>query len=177
MDTRQLQREVWQKNRDKATSAADANRQPSDMSGIDESEPEKAAEDEVARELTWRDRLLAVLQHLDPSAFERLCQRMLREAGFLEVEVTGRSGDGGIDGHGIIRIGGLISFTVLFQSKRHIRSIGPDVVRDFRGAMVGRADKGLIITTALLLAKHAAKLRAMALHLLISSTVICWRRN
>src|SRR6185503_9379986 len=47
---------------------------------------------------------------------------------------------------GTIRIGGLISFNVLFQSKKHRNNIGPEVVRDFRGAMVGRADKGLIIT-------------------------------
>ena len=84
---------------------------------------------------------------MDPTAFERLCQRVLRESGFIEVEVTKRSGDGGIDGYGTIRIGGLISFNVLFQSKRYRGNIGADVVRDFRGAMVGRADKGLIITT------------------------------
>jgi restriction system protein len=88
-----------------------------------------------------------VLQAMDPIAFERLCQRILRESGFIEVEVTKRSGDGGIDGHGTIRIGGLISFNVLFQSKRYKGNIGPDIVRDFRGAMVGRADKGLIIST------------------------------
>jgi restriction system protein len=95
----------------------------------------------------WQDKLLAVLQSMDPTAFERLCQRLLRESGFIEVEVTKRSGDGGIDGYGTIRIGGLISFNVLFQSKRYKGNIGADVVRDFRGAMVGRADKGLIITT------------------------------
>lgn len=96
---------------------------------------------------TWQDRLLTVLQSMDPTAFERLCQRLLRESGFIEVEVTKRSGDGGIDGYGTIRISGLISFNVLFQSKRYKGNIGADVVRDFRGAMVGRADKGLIITT------------------------------
>lgn len=95
----------------------------------------------------WRGQLLEILFNVTPDAFERLCQRLLREAGFIEVEVTGRSGDGGIDGHGTIRIGGLISFNVLFQSKRYRSNIGPDVVRDFRGAMIGRADKGLIITT------------------------------
>ena len=95
----------------------------------------------------WESQLLSVLGAMDPTAFERLCQRILRESGFTEVEVTKRSGDGGIDGHGLIRIGGLISFPVLFQSKRHANNIGPDVVRDFRGAMMGRADKGLIITT------------------------------
>ena len=105
------------------------------------------AAEEPEAALTWQDRLLAVLQGMDPIAFERLCQRILRESGFIEVEVTKRSGDGGIDGHGTIRIGGLISFNVLFQSKRYKGNIGPDIVRDFRGAMVGRADKGMIIST------------------------------
>jgi len=97
--------------------------------------------------VTWQDRLSSILQSMDPIAFERLCQRILRESGFIEVEVTKRSGDGGIDGHGTIRLGGLISFNVLFQSKRYKGNIGPDVVRDFRGAMVGRADKGVLIST------------------------------
>jgi len=95
----------------------------------------------------WQEELMEVLIEMRPDAFERLCQRLLRESGFIEVEVTGRSGDGGIDGHGIVRIAGLISFPVLFQSKRYQGNIGPNVVRDFRGAMVGRADKGLLITT------------------------------
>ncbi len=98
-------------------------------------------------EASWKDRLLEVLSGMSPDAFERLCQRMLRESGFIEVTVTGRSGDGGIDGHGIIRMGGLISFPVLFQCKRWQGSIGSGVVRDFRGAMAGRSDKGLLITT------------------------------
>ena len=97
--------------------------------------------------LSWQDRLIEVLQAMDPVAFERLCQRVLRESGFIEVEVTKRSGDGGIDGFGTIRIGGLVSFNVLFQSKRYKGNVGPDVVRDFRGAMVGRAEKGMIIST------------------------------
>ena len=111
---------------------------------------------------TWQDRLLTVLQGMDPTAFERLCQRLLRESGFIEVEVTKRSGDGGIDGYGTIRIGGLISFNVLFQSKRYRGNIGADVVRDFRGAMVGRADKGLIITTGGFTMRPGEKRREMA---------------
>lgn len=110
-------------------------------------EPAESSEPDEQRPRTWREELLDVLLELEPSAFERLCQRLLREAGFLEVEVTRRSGDGGIDGYGTIRIGGFISFNVLFQSKRYRGNIGPEIVRDFRGAMVGRADKGLIITT------------------------------
>jgi restriction system protein len=109
--------------------------------------PGRSGTDEVEAPVTWQDKLLSILQTMDPTAFERLCQRILRESGFIEVEVTKRSGDGGIDGHGTIRLGGLISFNVLFQSKRYKGNLGPDVVRDFRGAMVGRADKGVIIST------------------------------
>lgn len=95
---------------------------------------------------SWTDILLAKLQEMDPSAFERLSQRLLRESGFVRVEVTGKSGDGGIDGHGVLRMN-LISFQVLFQCKRYKGSVAAGTVRDFRGAMQGRADKGLIITT------------------------------
>jgi restriction system protein len=97
---------------------------------------------------TWQEELLETLLSISPDGFERLCQRVLRESGFTEVKVTGRSGDGGVDGHGLIRIAGLISFNVIFQAKRYRSNIGASVVRDFRGAMVGRADKGIIITTA-----------------------------
>ena len=96
---------------------------------------------------TWEDELLNILKKIDPSAFERLCQRLLRESGFIQVEVTGRSNDGGIDGKGVLRLGGLLSFHVLFQAKRYQKTVSPSIVRDFRGALVGRADKGLIITT------------------------------
>lgn len=97
--------------------------------------------------LSWQQELLETILEMDPSAFERLVQRVLRESGFIQVDVTGRSGDGGIDGRGIIRLAGLLSFHVFFQCKRYKGSVGPGDVRDFRGAMTGRADKGLIITT------------------------------
>ena len=103
--------------------------------------------DETDEEVTWRDELLDALLEMEPSAFERLVQRLLRESGFIQVEVTGRSGDGGIDGKGIMRLGGLLSFHVIFQCKRYRGSVTASQVRDFRGAMVGRADKGLLITT------------------------------
>lgn len=103
---------------------------------------------EIEEPSKWKDKLSAVLtQQLDPAAFERLVQRVLRESGFIQVEVTGRTGDGGIDGKGIARIHGLMSFHVLFQCKRYKGSVGASDIRDFRGAMVGRADKGLFITT------------------------------
>lgn len=91
--------------------------------------------------------LITVLLKLPPDGFERICQRLLREAGFQEVKVTGRSGDGGIDGYGNLEVNPFVSFNVLFQSKRYKGSVSASQVRDFRGAMQGRADKGIIITT------------------------------
>jgi len=98
-------------------------------------------------ETSWQEELLEVVKSLSPNAFERLCQRVLRESGFVHVEVTGRVGDGGIDGKGVVRIGGLLSFHMVFQCKRWQGSVSTSTVRDFRGAMAGRADKGLLITT------------------------------
>jgi restriction system protein len=100
-----------------------------------------------SEELEWQDQTLQFLKAISPDAFERLCQRILRESGFTSVVVTGKAGDGGIDGKGVVRLGGLLSFHVIFQCKRYQGSISPSIVRDFRGAMVGRADKGLLITT------------------------------
>jgi restriction system protein len=102
---------------------------------------------EALEELAWHQQLHKTLLSLDPSAFERLAQRLLRESGFIQVQVTGKSGDGGIDGVGIARINGFLSFHVLFQCKRYQGSVTAGQVRDFRGAMQGRTDKGLFITT------------------------------
>lgn len=95
----------------------------------------------------YREQLLTTMKSLSPGGFERLCQRLLRESGFEEVIVTGRSGDGGIDGHGVLELNRFVSFRVFFQCKRYDGSVGSGAVRDFRGAMMGRADKGLILTT------------------------------
>lgn len=95
----------------------------------------------------WKEQLLQTILTIKPDAFERLAQRLLRESGFTQVEVTGKSGDGGIDGKGIVRMSGFLSFHIIFQCKRYKGSITPSQIRDFRGAMQGRADKGLFITT------------------------------
>jgi restriction system protein len=105
---------------------------------------EEETPDEI---IIWQNQYLEQLQKLSPKGFEHLCQRMLRESGFVQVEVTGRSGDGGIDGRGIIKIGGLLIFHIIFQCKRYVGSVSSQQIRDFRGAMVGRSDKGLFITT------------------------------
>ena len=94
-----------------------------------------------------RSAVMELLLKLPASGFERLCQRVLREAGFTQVVVTGRSGDGGIDGYGTLSVNPLVSFKVLFQCKRFSKSVSPSHVRDFRGGMAGRADKGIILTT------------------------------
>lgn len=104
------------------------------------------SEDEGDAETTWQEELLDELMKLSPADFERLSQRLLREEGFVNTRVTGRTGDGGIDGQGVYRLS-LLSFHVFFQCKRYIGSVGAGAVRDFRGAMAGRGDKGLLITT------------------------------
>ncbi len=103
-------------------------------------------EDDRAGGEDWKSNLLAVLGKISPDGFERLAQRLLREAGFTKVEVRGKSGDGGIDGVGVLRVN-LVSFQVYFQCKRWKGSVGSKEIRDFRGALQGRADKGLFITT------------------------------
>lgn len=108
---------------------------------------EQLAEDAVGVSDDYRGRVIDLLCYLPPPGFERLSQRLLREAGFTQVVVTGRSGDGGIDGHGTLQVNPLVSFKVLFQCKRYSDAVGPGAVRDFRGAMAGRADKGIIVTT------------------------------
>lgn len=107
---------------------------------------ESAYEDQEL--MSWEDELLSELLSIEPDAFERLAQRLLREAGFVKVEVRGKTGDGGIDGVGVLRVN-LVSFQVYFQCKRwSTNSIRAKDIRDFRGALQGRADKGLFITTS-----------------------------
>jgi len=112
--------------------------------GVDESVTPEQVE---AAGLDYVQEIAAKLLALPPSGFERFCQRLLRESGFQQVTVTGQSGDGGIDGIGILQVNALVSFKVLFQCKRYKGAVGSGQVRDFRGAMMGRADKGIILTT------------------------------
>jgi restriction system protein len=110
---------------------------------------------ESTAELSWRDRLLEALLAMEPAAFERLCQRLLREAGFSRTQATGRGGDGGIDGLGVYRVS-LVSFQVFDQAKRWRHPVGAKEVRDFR-AMAGREEKGLLITTSTFTAEAKAE--------------------
>ena len=109
--------------------------------------PAESVEEAESRFEAEETVLLPVIKSLSPEGFERLCQRLLREHGFQNVRVTGRSGDGGIDGEGILEINPLLSFKVLFQCKRYQGSVGAAMIRDFRGALIGKADKGILLTT------------------------------
>lgn len=137
LDPSQIKRVVRGQNR--------SNEQQHESDQANQVEREIIAEVDSSEE--WKDQLLNILYNITPVAFERLAQRLLRESGFFQVEVTGKSGDGGIDGKGIVRVSGLLSFHVIFQCKRYKGSVSPGQIRDFRGAMQGRADKGLFITT------------------------------
>jgi restriction system protein len=98
-------------------------------------------------EIAWRVELLQQIKKISPSGFERLSQRFLRELGFNNVTVTGKTGDGGIDGFGQLTIGSVVTFKIAFQCKRYDGSVPVDKIRDFRGSIIGRAEKGLLITT------------------------------
>ncbi|MBI2890479.1 MAG: restriction endonuclease [Nitrospirae bacterium] len=121
--------------------------EPSDQiedEGEEQRPPEGAASTVSANH---REQVLDLLRGLPAAGFERFCQRLLRESGFQQVTVTGKSRDGGIDGIGILQVNALVSFKVLFQCKKYAGVVSPSQVRDFRGAMMGRADKGIILTT------------------------------
>jgi restriction system protein len=108
-----------------------------------------ASDDDVAEiePVNWREQITNILLNLDPYAFERLAQRLLRECGFSDVQVTRRSGDGGIDGAGKLRIQGIFSFNVAFQCKRYKGQVGASEIRDFRGSLDNNIEKGVLITT------------------------------
>lgn len=111
-----------------------------------ESAPVEEAEEVVADE-AHGEALLNILKNLSPAGFERICKRLLSEVGIHDVQITGGSGDQGIDGTGVIKVNEVVGFTIIFQCKRYKDSVVPHHVRDFRGTMQGRADKGIIITT------------------------------
>ena len=125
-----------------ASRKIDVNRRKEDG---EDSELTSSAEE--TDEFGWQDELIETMRSIEPVQFERLCQRLLRELGFVNVEVTGRTNDGGIDGKGIFKLGEVLSYHVVFQAKRFKGSVSSSIVRDFRGGLSGRAEKGLILTT------------------------------
>ncbi len=122
----------------------------------------------------WRQQLFEILQKMDPYGFERLTQRILRECGFSQVEVTKKSGDGGIDGTGKLRINGIFSFNVAFQCKRYSGVVGASVVRDFRGSLTQNIEKGVLITTGSFSKAASPRRLILASSRSTSSTVKVW---
>lgn len=112
-----------------------------------ESAPVEEPEEEIVADEAHGESLLNILKNLSPAGFERICKRLLSEVGIHDVQITGGSGDQGIDGTGVIKVNEVVGFTIIFQCKRYKDSVVPHHVRDFRGTMQGRADKGIIITT------------------------------
>jgi restriction system protein len=121
---------------------------PAKKQNINEDDNDDIAPEEAQEKIDHRAVLLDTLKSLPPEGFEKICQRLLREYGFQNVTVTGKSGDGGIDGHGVLEVNPFVTFKVLFQCKRYTKGpVSSGHVRDFRGAMMGRADKGIIMST------------------------------
>lgn len=106
---------------------------------------EQEEPEELDNEIT--PTLLEVLQSVSPIGFEHVCKRLLREHGFENVHVTQASHDGGIDGYGTLELNPFVSIKVLFQCKRYKGTVSRAQIGDFRNAMIGRADKGIILTT------------------------------
>ncbi|MGH7863604.1 MAG: restriction endonuclease [Candidatus Binataceae bacterium] len=114
----------------------------------DRNESPVPTEVEVVADTDHKFLLLELLKKVTPEGFERICARLLRESGFEKVTVTGGPKDEGIDGLGILQVNPFVSFKVLFQCKRYKGPVSRAQVGDFRNAMLGRADKGIIITTS-----------------------------
>ena len=102
---------------------------------------------EIEERRPWKESLSEILHNMNPFAFEVLAQRLLRECGFVDVHVTKKSGDDGIDGTGKLLINGIFSFNVAFQCKRYKGQVGSDKIRDFRGSLDNNIEKGVLITT------------------------------
>lgn len=114
---------------------------------LEDGDPSNDGIDTIEDTEPWKTELAETLHNMDPYAFERLSMLLLRECGFSQVSVTKKSGDGGIDGTGKLRINGIFSFNVAFQCKRFKGSVSAGDIRDFRGSLTTDIEKGVFITT------------------------------
>jgi len=111
---------------------------------------EEEIDDDSSVSVDYKQQVLDYLRRMHPSAFERFCLYLLRVNSFENPKLTGGSHDEGIDGVATLRINPFVSFRVLFQAKRYKdgNNISRAQIGDFRNAMIGRADKGIFITTS-----------------------------
>ncbi len=104
-------------------------------------------EDDSIEEEQHSGELLEIIKSLTPKGFERICKRLLTEIGIHDIIITGNPSDQGIDGTGLVKLNDVVSLNIVFQCKRYRDVVSPHHVRDFRGAMQGRGEKGLVIST------------------------------
>ena len=144
LDEKEIVASVVKKNAEKRNKPATVTTTEDRPEDDDPTNDDEEFPDEIK---PWKEKLAEILQTMDPYGFERLTQRVLRECGFSQVEVTKKSGDGGIDGTGKLKINGIFSFNVAFQCKRYSGVVGAPDIRDFRGSLTTNIEKGLFITT------------------------------
>ena len=144
LDEKEIVASVVKKNAEKRNKPATVTTTEDSPEDDDPTNDDEEFPDEIK---PWKEKLAEILQTMDPYGFERLTQRVLRECGFSQVEVTKKSGDGGIDGTGKLKINGIFSFNVAFQCKQYSGVVGAPDIRDFRGSLTTNIEKGLFITT------------------------------
>lgn len=144
LDEKEIVASVVKKNAEKRNKPATVTTTEDSPEDDDPTNDDEEFPDEIK---PWKEKLAEILQTMDPYGFERLTQRVLRECGFSQVEVTKKSGDGGIDGTGKLKINGIFSFNVAFQCKRYSGVVGAPDIRDFRGSLTTNIEKDLFITT------------------------------
>ena len=147
LDAKEIVSSINRKNSQKRNNKNVSEITDSEIAQPEDDDPSNDAEEFPDEIKPWKEKLADVLHSMDPFAFERLTQRVLRECGFSQVEVTKKTGDGGIDGTGKLKINGIFSFNVAFQCKRYSGVVGAPDIRDFRGSLTTNIEKGLFITT------------------------------
>ena len=147
LDAKEIVSSINRKNSQKRNNKNVSEITDSEIAQPEDDDPSNDAEEFPDEIKPWKEKLADVLHSMDPFAFERLTQRVLRECGFSQVEVSKKTGDGGIDGTGKLKINGIFSFNVAFQCKRYSGVVGAPEIRDFRGSLTTNIEKGLFITT------------------------------
>jgi restriction system protein len=126
------------------------NRRRKEEKNLEKEVDEEEIDDDSSISVDYKQQILDYLRKMTPKNFERFCLYLLRVNHFENLQLTGKSHDEGIDGVAVLRINPFVSFKVLFQAKRYKdgNNVSRDQIGDFRNAMIGRADKGIFITTS-----------------------------
>ena len=114
--------------------------------GLADAEPEGVRNAIGAENKRVRDDLKKLLRSIEPGEFERFVRELFSALGSERVEVTQRSGDGGVDVRGTLLVGGAIPIKIGAQVKRWKHIVDSPVVNETRGSL-GLHDVGLVVTT------------------------------